>query len=157
MELITGYPLYVTLIIFLGFSVPIVIKDIKSLTIPDILVYLGIASLLCYRFACTRADMLLYVAAAVVSVLLFIMVRLSSKHGLGWGDVKYSALCGLYAGPVAVFAGYVLAAASCGIWYAVRKKQGKVTKETKIPFAPFMAAGTVVFGALPLVTALFRK
>src|SRR5574344_1694509 len=94
MELITAYPQYTALILFIGFSVPIVIFDIREFTIPDILVYTGIASLLCYRFACTRADFLLYLAAAIVSVILFIIVRLSSKRGMGWSGVKYSALCG---------------------------------------------------------------
>ena len=155
MSFITGYPQYVTLMLFLGFSIPIAVYDLRTLRIPDILVYMGIAMLFCYRFACTRADFLIYVAAAIVSVLVFIIVRLSSKNGMGWGDVKYSAICGLYAGPVAVFAGYVIAVMLCGIWYAVGKKKGKVTKETKIPFAPFMAGGTLFMGILPLlITAL---
>ena len=154
MSFITGYPQQVTLILFFLFSVPIVIFDIKSMRIPDILVYTGIACLFCYRFACTRAEFLVYVGAAVISVLLFIIVRISSKNGMGWGDVKYSALCGLYAGPAAVFVGYIIAAALCAVWYAIRKAQKKIDKNTKFPFAPFMAAGTLLIGIFPFVKLL---
>ncbi|MFA6936627.1 MAG: A24 family peptidase [Treponema sp.] len=155
MDFITGHPLYITCIIFLAFSVPIIVSDIKTKIIPDFAVYLGVVTMLCYRFACTRDDLIIYIAACVLSVLLFVAVRYSSKRGMGWGDVKYSALCGIYAGPVAVFAGYIIAAALCGIWYSIMKKKGKISKSDPIPFAPFMAIGTFAIALVPIIKSFF--
>lgn len=154
MSFITGHPLFVTFILFLLFSIPIVVYDMRTMRIPDIITYTGIVTMLCYRFACTRDELLIYIAAAVISVLLFIMVRVSSKRGLGWGDVKYSALCGLYAGPIAVFGGYILASVFAGIWYLIRKRQGKMASTSAFPFAPFMAAGTTIICLIPVVKAV---
>ena len=75
MDFITGHPLYITCIIFLAFSIPIIFSDIKTKRIPDFAVYLGVITMICYRFACTRDDLIIYIAACVLSVLLFIAVR----------------------------------------------------------------------------------
>jgi len=151
MDFITKYPLYITCIIFLIFSIPIVISDLKTKRIPDFSLYLGIITLLCYRFACTREDLIIYISAAVISVLLFVALKISSRHGMGWGDVKYSALCGMYAGPVAVFGGYIIAAITCAIWYLIMKKNGRISRSDSIPFAPFMAFGTFIITLIPIV------
>lgn len=161
MNFLTQYPQYVTLFIFAAFSIPIVICDIKSMLIPDILLYLGSIVLLCYRFACTRSEFLIYLVTAAVSVVLFIIIRVSSKKGLGTGDIKYSAMCALYAGPAVLFAGFLIASLSGLIFYFVSKSIMKrrilksdsksSSKRHKFAFTPFMALGTLITGILPLL------
>lgn len=150
MTFITSYPQYVTLIIFVIFSIPIIIYDTKTMFIPDILFYTGGLSLLLYRFACTRNDFLIYFLTAVISVLLFIIIRLCSKKGLGKGDIKYGAVCALYAGPAVLFAGFLISSLSGLIYYFIMKKLKKAGKSTKFAFTPFLFLGTLVTGLLPL-------
>lgn len=148
MTFLTEYPQYVTLIIFVAFSIPIVVFDIKSMLIPDILLYMGSIVLLCYRFACTRSEFLIYLVTAAVSVILFIIIRITSRKGLGTGDIKYSAMCALYAGPAVIFAGFLVASVSGLIFYFATRK---IRRSRRFAFTPFMALGTLVTGLLPLL------
>lgn len=148
MTFLTEYPQYVTLIIFVAFSIPIVVFDIKSMLIPDILLYMGSVVLLCYRFACTRSEFLIYLVTAAVSVILFVIIRITSRKGLGTGDIKYSAMCALYAGPAVIFAGFLVASVSGLIFYFATRK---IRRSRRFAFTPFMALGTLVTGLLPLL------
>lgn len=148
MTFLTEYPQYVTLIIFVAFSIPIVVFDIKSMLIPDILLYMGSIVLLCYRFACARSEFLIYLVTAAVSVILFIIIRITSRKGLGTGDIKYSAMCALYAGPAVIFAGFLVASVSGLIFYFATRK---IRRSRRFAFTPFMALGTLVTGLLPLL------
>ncbi len=148
MTFLTEYPQYVTLIIFLAFSIPVVVCDIKSMLIPDILLYMGSIVLLCYRFACTRSEFLIYLVTAAVSVILFVIIRITSRKGLGTGDIKYSAMCALYAGPAVIFAGFLVASVSGLIFYFATRK---IRRSRRFAFTPFMALGTLVTGLLPLL------
>jgi len=151
MEFIRENPLYITAIIFIGFSIPIVVYDIKSMKVPDILIYMGLVTLLCYRVACTRTELVAYICAAVISFCLFILVRNVAKKGLGWADIKYSAFCGLYAGPMVVFIGYIVSVIACGIYFLVLKIMKRYDKNKAVPFTPFMTLGTISVAVLPIV------
>lgn len=157
MAFITGYPLYVTAILFVCFSIPAIIIDCRTKHIPGMLVYMAYITMICYRFACTRDELLLYIGTALISVMIFVMIRISSKKALSVDDIKYSAFCGLYAGPVAVFCGYIIAAVICGIWYAIQRKRDKIKKDEHFPFAPFMAMGTFMVALLPIINTLLDK
>lgn len=151
MDLIRGYPLVVSAIIFVGFSIPIAVYDLRTMKIPDILTYMGLVTLLCYRFACTRKELVAYICTAIISLCLFTLVRNFSKKGLGWGDIKYSALCGLYAGPIVIFIGFVLSAIFCGVYFLILKIAKKYEKNMAVPFAPFMALGTLSVTVMPII------
>ena len=143
-----------TSLIFIGFSIPIAVCDIRSMKIPDLLIYSGISAMPGYRAAFLREGILLYICAALISAVLFVMVRKISKSGLGWADVKYAALCGLYAGLSYVFIGYVLTALFCGIFFLILKAAGRYGSGKAVPFTPFMALGTVSVMLIPIVKQL---
>ncbi len=153
-DFLKGQPQCVSLILFTAFSIPIAVHDLRTMRIPDFLIYLGTAVLLAYRAAFTLQDLALYLAAAVLSFLLFMAVRGLTKKGLGWADVKYSAMCGICAGPLLVFAGYAVSAVYCGVYFLIRGiKKGDIKHEA-VPFAPFMALGTVSVALIPIVKQL---
>ena len=154
MDFITSHPALITTLIFAAFSIAISIEDIRTMHVSDFLIFMGIIVMACYRFACTRDVLLLYLLTALLSVLMFMMVRSVSKRGMGWADVKYSALCALYAGPAAVFLGYLVAAASCAATFGILKRARGRDKSKPLPFTPFMAGGTLIVGAVPIVKGL---
>ncbi|MSR98259.1 prepilin peptidase [Arthrobacter sp. BL-252-APC-1A] len=82
----------------------------------------------------------------------YFLLRVLSPSGLGLGDVKLAGVLGLYLG----FAGWshVLAGAAAGfvlggLWGLGLVLTGKGTGKTRIPFGPFMLAGTALALAVP--------
>ena len=81
-------------------------------------------------------------------------LRLLTHNGIGLGDVKLMAACGLFLGParslLGLFGAYVLA----GFWYALPLLLGKVTRKTQVPMAPFFCAAltAAVFGGDAIVS-----
>jgi leader peptidase (prepilin peptidase) / N-methyltransferase len=99
-------------------------------------------------------------AGLAAAWLFFALLAGIHPAGLGWGDVKLSGLLGLYLGwlgAAAVAAGllgaFVLAAlAGLGLIAA-----GRATRQTQIPFGPFMLASAIaVIAASGLIPALAR-
>ena len=78
--------------------------------------------------------------------------------GIGFGDVRLAGLCGGFLGWLGyreVIAGFLLSFIVAGVPAALLLAMHKVKRRTKIPFGPFLAAGTVItvlFGA-PIVHA----
>lgn len=145
---------YISMGIFLLFSIPIWICDFISMRIPDLLVYAGTAALFCYRIAFGRFYLWQYVLAGILSVILFYVARRLSKNGMGWADVKYSATCGLYGGIFYTFPGYLLAALLCGTYFLILRLLNRFSKERAVPFAPFMGAGVLCVTLFPIVKHL---
>ncbi|MPY92965.1 MAG: prepilin peptidase [Acidimicrobiia bacterium] len=99
------------------------------------------------------------VAGGLVGAGLLGAVHLASPGGMGMGDVKLAALCVLllgWGGLRLVFAGLFAAfllGAVVGVGLLVA---GRAGRRTAVPFAPFLAAGTVAvvtFG--PALTGLY--
>lgn len=100
--------------------------------------------------------------AGAVAFAAFLVVHLAVPHGMGFGDVRLSALLGFATGWlglghafVGFFAAFVLGAAvGIGVMAA-----GRGGRKTRIPFGPFLAAGAMVavLWGNPLVHALFHR
>jgi prepilin signal peptidase PulO-like enzyme (type II secretory pathway) len=127
------------LLIFLVFALPASIIDIRSWRIPDLAVFPCFAAVFIFLLIAQTELLPNRLAAALLSGLFFFAMR-RFAGGLGLGDVKFAMLIGLCCGlPLACAA--FLAAALTGIAGALVLRRGK--KETPIPFAPFLTAGTV--------------
>jgi leader peptidase (prepilin peptidase)/N-methyltransferase len=95
-----------------------------------------------------RWDYLLVAAAAAAACFAaFFLLFFAVPKGMGFGDVRLSALCGGLLGwlgvgvvPVGILAGFVLA----GVPAIVLLLAGKVGRRTRVAFGPFLAAGAVV-------------
>jgi prepilin signal peptidase PulO-like enzyme (type II secretory pathway) len=86
--------------------------------------------------------------AAAVAGSLLVLFMATRGRGLGFGDVKLGVVigggCGAVAGLVAVGSAFVLGAA-----YATPLLvTGRARRNDAIPFAPFLAAGTIVAAAV---------
>lgn len=101
------------------------------------------------------------VGAAVTFAVLFVMWWVAPR-GMGFGDVRLSALIGLAAGwiglldvYVAVVSGFVL-----GLLFAIVTMAARGSgRRTRIPFAPALAGGAMVavFWGAPIVETVFHR
>jgi leader peptidase (prepilin peptidase)/N-methyltransferase len=80
----------------------------------------------------------------VAGFVVFLLIALISRGGMGWGDVKLAALIGLATGFPLVFVAIIMAAILGGI-VAVALVIGKKRKRRQaIPFGPFLALSAMV-------------
>jgi len=80
----------------------------------------------------------------LVSGILFLIVYLISRKGLGGGDIKFMAIAGLYLGfgrvlPVMLY-GSVLAGVVVGVLFLLKK----IGKKDAVAFAPFLFIGMLI-------------
>ncbi len=79
-----------------------------------------------------------------IGFVIFLLIALVSRGGMGWGDVKLAALIGLATGFPLVFVAIIMAAILGGIVAVallVAKKRGR---REMIPFGPFLALAAMV-------------
>jgi prepilin signal peptidase PulO-like enzyme (type II secretory pathway) len=83
-----------------------------------------------------------------IGLVLFLLIVIVSRGGMGWGDVKMSALIGIITGymiPVALFLAVILGGLVAVILLLFKLKKRK----EGIPFGPYLALGvmiTLLFG-----------
>ncbi|GMU39431.1 MAG: hypothetical protein AMXMBFR23_02970 [Chloroflexota bacterium] len=82
--------------------------------------------------------------AATGALLVGAALRSMSAGGLGWGDVKMMAFVGAVVGAPAVVLAGVVTALSGGVWALLMIVTGRVTRHTRMPYAPFIALGGLV-------------
>ncbi len=137
--------------------------DIEHMRIPSVIVYataaLG-APLLVLASAGTHRWSALESAAidGAIAFGVFAALFYAVPKGIGFGDVRLAGLCGGFLGWMGyreVLAGFVISFIVAGVPAALLLAARKIQRRTKIPFGPFLAAGTmitVLFGA-PMIHA----
>lgn len=78
----------------------------------------------------------------LLSLGLFASVILK-KEGMGGGDIKLAAACGLYLGIEKMIAAFIITAYIAGFILLVLLVAKKIKKDQYIPFAPFLSAGVI--------------
>lgn len=135
-----------------------VVTDLRRYVIPNRLVIAAALSSVALQLG--QGNPLLSWAAPALAALIALLavrmfsVRLFQRPGLGMGDVKLSAVMGLYLGwPVfwALYLAFVLGGAVGGMGLLT----GHLRRETRLPFAPFLAAGALIAAWVPY--ALFMS
>ncbi len=126
--------------------------DIQHRRLPSVIIYWagGIGAALLVVASAVLGDwaaMLHALIGAAAAFLAFFAIYLAVPRGMGFGDVRLSALCGLFLGwlglrvvPIGILAGFVLA----GLPALLLVIMGKANRKTQFPFGPYLAAGAVV-------------
>ena len=140
-------------LLFFTSLVAVSVIDLDHFRIPNRIVYPMVAvsvPLLAIVTALEADDWEPFVEALIGAGIGFgflLLVHLVYPAGMGFGDVKLSALLGLYLGylglghvPLGLFLGFFLGAV-IGVGLLVTKIRGR---SDPIPFGPFLAAGTVL-------------
>lgn len=128
-------------IIFLGFSLPISIIDIKTRRIPDILSVSCFFLIFVIRLYHSPETVPLFLAASLFAFALFFCIAFGTR-GLGFGDVKFAAVIGLVCGFPGILAALLTAsvlALLAALFLSLLRR-----KRDAIPFAPFLSAGTLI-------------
>lgn len=79
-----------------------------------------------------------------IGFIIFLVIVLVSRGGMGWGDVKLAALIGLATGFPLVFVAIIMAAILGGIVAVALLIARKRGRREMIPFGPFLAVATMV-------------
>ncbi len=129
----------------------IAVIDLEHYIVPNRIVYpVGFASLPLLALAAALDDRWGQVpralGGAVVAFAFLYVLHIVQPRGMGFGDVRLSAILGLYLGwlgwghvALGLFSGFLFGAV-VGVVLMASKKRGR---KQHIPFAPFLAAGTI--------------
>jgi leader peptidase (prepilin peptidase)/N-methyltransferase len=79
-----------------------------------------------------------------IGFVVFLVIALVSRGGMGWGDVKLAALIGLATGFPLVFVAIIMAAILGGIVAVVLLATRRRGRREMIPFGPFLALAAMV-------------
>lgn len=140
--------------LFVLFSMPSVISDIKSYVVKPLSIFLGTAALaVTCAFYCPSVFIPSFISMAIF-FLIFLVTHFIVKDKLGFGDVKYSLLCGFASGHIWwALSGLGIACVLTLLVFAYLKISGKSEVVKKLPFVPFLFIGVlsimisrVVFG-----------
>lgn len=135
---------FIFLIIFLVFSITASVIDIRYKIIPDWIVFPGIVLLAALRII-LFGNILSTVAINIITGPVFFLFVYFITHGkLGVGDIKYSALLGIFIGLPGLFIAVGLASVMGLIFAVTALATGTFHLTTKIPFAPFLTFGSLL-------------
>ncbi|HZK44484.1 MAG TPA: prepilin peptidase [Syntrophomonadaceae bacterium] len=123
--------------IFISLLIVASFTDISAGIIPDLLTYPGIILGLALSFF-TIGIKLALIGSISFSLVFFLIVVLS-KGGMGGGDVKLAAVIGAFVGPSGSFLVFVLASLLAMLWVIPLLIKNRATRKTAIKFGPFLA------------------
>jgi leader peptidase (prepilin peptidase)/N-methyltransferase len=79
-----------------------------------------------------------------IGFVVFLVIALASRGGMGWGDVKLAALIGLATGFPLVLVAIIMGAILGGIVAVALMLAKKRNRREAIPFGPFLALAAMV-------------
>ncbi|HZX47258.1 MAG TPA: A24 family peptidase [Clostridia bacterium] len=125
------------------------IIDIRERIIPDSLVVFGLASGTVFALAGGSRFLRDALLGAVIGGGILLAIALVSKGGMGWGDVKLSAVIGLFLGWQSTLVTLYISFVSGGVFSLLLLLTGKKGRKDPVPFGPFLsgsAALALLFG-----------
>ncbi len=127
-------------------SVLIVIThtDLKAMTIPNAVVFPGLALAVLLRLVLHPLPWWNYMAAAAVGFGLLYLLAVVSRGGMGGGDIKLYLFIGAVTGLSATLLSLFVASLLGTIYGIIARATGRTQRKQAIPFGPFIAVGAMV-------------
>ena len=129
-------------------------KDVEERRLPNVIILPVAAAAIVLRVGFERSDLVEVVVAGVVTFVVFYVLAMLLRGGLGMGDVKLAAMLGFLLGS-AVFPALVIGIAAGGLWAVGLVVARKATMRSSIAYGPFLALGGAIailaFNPPPLV------
>jgi leader peptidase (prepilin peptidase)/N-methyltransferase len=82
--------------------------------------------------------------AGGIGFVLFLLIAIISRGGMGWGDVKLAALIGLATGFPLIFIALIIGAILGGVVAVVLMIAKRKKRKETIPFGPFLSLAAMV-------------
>jgi prepilin signal peptidase PulO-like enzyme (type II secretory pathway) len=127
---------------YLAFLLLMAVQDIRSLQVPNRIVYPALTFGVAASLTLGRSDASEALLGGVVAFALLLVVALLGRGAMGFGDVKVGGFCGIVVGLSGVlpmlFLAFLSGALVAGPLLALRIRKPKDV----IAFAPFLAAAT---------------
>lgn len=137
-------------LVIISFLIVISVYDAKTQTVPEILVWIALvlSALGGWYFGGFGIARMLW-GGLIAGGFLAVLVLISKEKWMGSGDIKIGLILGLLAGfPSAIFALFsaFIMGSIFGVFYIIKNNKKIDDKSLKhaLPFAPFLAAGTVI-------------
>jgi leader peptidase (prepilin peptidase)/N-methyltransferase len=131
------------------FVIPCAVIDIKQRRIPNRITGPGALVALVLGTALDPGGEAARVIAALTAGGFLLIAALASPSGMGMGDVKLTAMMGLFLGKAVIVAllAALIASAVAGVLIATRKGV-RAARKTALPFGPFLAGGGILAALL---------
>ncbi len=134
---------YLSLIVFLLFSLPTSVIDIRQKRIPNWIVVPGTLVLFVLRILIFKDPFLRVLFEMILGFSILFTIQFLTKGKLGMGDVKFAALMAVFVGFPWWFIATGIASVLGLVFSVIGLYFGRVNKKTQIPFAPFLTAGSI--------------
>lgn len=125
------------------------IIDLKEQIIPDSLIVFGLTSGIVFALAGGSRFLKDALLGAVIGGGILLAITMFFKGGMGWGDVKLSAVIGLFLGWQSTLVMLYISFVSGGVFSMLLLLTGKKGRKDPVPFGPFLsgaAALALLFG-----------
>lgn len=127
------------------FSVICSVKDLKTKSVPNMILITGILLVLCYRFIFfhSMSEMIYCLITAACTGGFYFLIRCITAGRLGMADVLFGIFQGLVldCNITAIFLCIMIECGFALVAFFVFRKKAKLKK---IPFIPFMACGLII-------------
>jgi len=125
--------------------VPITLIDLERQIIPNLITGPAAVAALVAILALDRDFLLEAVLGALAGGGFFFVAAVLYPRGMGIGDVKLTAMLGLYLGRAVAPAIFIALIAGVAVGAAIIARKGaREGRKTKVPFGPFLALGGMV-------------
>jgi leader peptidase (prepilin peptidase)/N-methyltransferase len=127
--------------IFVLIMVIVIFVDLEHRIIPNAVTYPGVVVGLLLAAAGGPGSFLGSLLSAVGAFLLFLLIAVVSRGGMGGGDIKLAAVMGAFLGWPVVAAALFLSFTTGGIVGLALLASGRRKRKDPVPFGPFLATG----------------
>lgn len=125
--------------VFASLLIVVTIADLKSLRIPNSVLLFFAPLLFVLKVAKMPAALSRIILGGLLFGAVFGLIYALSRGGMGFGDVKYAAVLGLYLGPEALLPLILIASLSGFIVAGILMATGRKTRKDAIPFGPYLS------------------
>lgn len=148
----------VSLFALAALTMPLVVRDIKEHRLPNSLTSAGLISGLGISIVSTIKEnnfspLIHSLSFALLAGFAFLLLNLSSRGGMGMGDVKLAIMLGALIAPFGwqvLVMGFIVAFVLGAIAGLILLASKKANRKTLIPFGPYLLVGawvSLIFGA----------
>ncbi len=132
-------------LIFISALLVIAYIDIRHKRIPNVLTFGTFAVLLVITLFIELNSAIWFVSSAAIGFVSIWLVRLISGGKIGMGDVKLSGLISAAIGLTGWFFTLFFASFTGLVGVFILISVGRISRKDPIPFAPFLAAGSICY------------